>query len=193
MLRESMASYMQQKQKFLHQMQSSESDESSIHDHRIDSKQAKYPFCIVWTPIPVLTWLLPMVGHLGIADSKGIIFDFAGPYYINSHELAFGKTSRYIQLIPEDKATKEFAHKYDAAIKKWNAEYEKRMHNLCWDNCHSHVKNILNDIEYKNFIHWNMGILAFWMFFCGKFVRIWNILLPSLIIYTGIGLLLGLI
>ena len=36
----------------------------------------RYPYCIVWTPIPVLTWLLPMVGHMGICKSNGVIYDF---------------------------------------------------------------------------------------------------------------------
>lgn len=26
-----------------------------------------YPFCIVWTPIPLVTWIVPFVGHLGAA------------------------------------------------------------------------------------------------------------------------------
>lgn len=42
-----------------------------------------FPRCIVWSPIPVLTFLLPFVGHLGIVTSEGEINDFAGPYYIN--------------------------------------------------------------------------------------------------------------
>ena len=28
-------------------------------------------FCILWSPLPFITWLLPFIGHLGIADSKG--------------------------------------------------------------------------------------------------------------------------
>ncbi|MCB0370240.1 MAG: DUF778 domain-containing protein [Bdellovibrionales bacterium] len=25
-----------------------------------------FPFCIVWTAIPCLSWLLPVIGHTGI-------------------------------------------------------------------------------------------------------------------------------
>jgi hypothetical protein len=41
-----------------------------------------FPMALVWTPIPVLTWLLPIVGHLGIATTDGIIHDFAGQYVL---------------------------------------------------------------------------------------------------------------
>lgn len=37
----------------------------------VDPANQRFPFCIVWSPIPVLTWFLPFVGHLGIANSEG--------------------------------------------------------------------------------------------------------------------------
>jgi hypothetical protein len=48
---------------------------------RIDSKRVRYPHCLVWTPIPVLTWLFPFIGH--IARTAGVIRDCAGPYYVS--------------------------------------------------------------------------------------------------------------
>ena len=86
-----------------------------------------FPLCIVWSPIPCLSWLMPVIGHLGmfyffltcstpyltliiphkditssyvqdsslficnylltsvsgVASSEGIIYDFAGSYYIH--------------------------------------------------------------------------------------------------------------
>ena len=50
---------------------------------RIDVPRVKYPHSIVWTPIPLLTWLFPFVGHMGIARTDGVIRDFAGPYYVS--------------------------------------------------------------------------------------------------------------
>ena len=50
---------------------------------RIDTKRVRYPHCIVWTPIPLLTWLFPFIGHMGIARTDGVIRDFAGPYYVS--------------------------------------------------------------------------------------------------------------
>jgi hypothetical protein len=44
----------------------------------IDHATQRYPYCVVWTPLPVISWLLPFIGHTGIADSRGCIYDFAG-------------------------------------------------------------------------------------------------------------------
>ena len=52
-------------------------------DLTLDPTKEKYPYCIVWSPLPPITWLIPFIGHTGIADSNGVIYDFAGPYTIN--------------------------------------------------------------------------------------------------------------
>ena len=39
---------------------------------------------------------------MGIAYSTGVIRDFAGPYYVSEDNLAFGKTTRYYQLEPQN-------------------------------------------------------------------------------------------
>lgn len=40
------------------------------------------PMSVVWTTLPGISFLLPPIGHVGIADSKGITFDFSGPYQV---------------------------------------------------------------------------------------------------------------
>ena len=51
---------------------SADSCASKSLDHAaIDVALHRFPFSLVWSPIPILTWFLPFVGHLGIADSKG--------------------------------------------------------------------------------------------------------------------------
>jgi hypothetical protein len=125
-----------------------------------------FPFCLVWTPIPIITWVLPFVGHLGICSSKGVIFDFAGPYYIGEGELAFGKTTRYLPLKVEKFND---AAKWDAAVEQANSIYCKKTHQICFQNCHSHCATVLDLLEYGGFRHWNMIILAFWMVCCSSF------------------------
>ena len=49
----------------------------------IDPDRVRYPHCIVWTPIPLLTWFFPFIGHMGIARTDGVVRDFAGPYYVS--------------------------------------------------------------------------------------------------------------
>ena len=66
-------------------------DHNIVRDYQnnqIDVDRVRYPHCIVWTPIPILTWILPFVGHMGIARTDGVIRDFAGSYYVSvsSHE-----------------------------------------------------------------------------------------------------------
>uniref|UniRef100_A0A671KET9 Transmembrane protein 222a n=1 Tax=Sinocyclocheilus anshuiensis TaxID=1608454 RepID=A0A671KET9_9TELE len=53
---------------------------------KIDKEMSRYPHCIVWTPIPVLTWFLPFIGHMGICTSAGVIRDFAGPYFVSKKD-----------------------------------------------------------------------------------------------------------
>jgi hypothetical protein len=44
---------------------------------RIDVRRSRYPYSIIWGPLPCITWILPFIGHLGIADSQGRVHDFA--------------------------------------------------------------------------------------------------------------------
>ena len=84
----------------------------------IDSKNARFPYCIVWTPLPCITWLIPPIGHMGIAYSTGVIRDFAGPYYVSEDNLAFGSTTRYLQLEPElIKGNFDISVKWDASTR----------------------------------------------------------------------------
>lgn len=55
--------------------------EEEMNTTEINYDSHRYPFCLVWTPIPLITWLFPFVGHMGIATSQGIIRDFAGIYH----------------------------------------------------------------------------------------------------------------
>ena len=62
----------------------------------MDHEKAKYPLCITWTHLPLITWFLPFIGHTGLAGTNGEIHDFAGPYYISVDDFAFGTTVKYL-------------------------------------------------------------------------------------------------
>ncbi|CAF1601990.1 unnamed protein product [Rotaria magnacalcarata] len=167
-------------------------DHSFLPDNsndRIDSVRVRYPHCIVWTPIPVLTWLFPFVGHMGIARTDGVIRDFAGPYYVSEDNMAFGLPTRYIQLdlnrVSKTENSSNIRTLWDKGVEQASDEYKNRMHNLCCDNCHSHVAMALNTMGYDRKYTYNMVSLAIWMFFCGKFVSVLDFLrslMPFLII-----------
>nr|XP_019928839.2 transmembrane protein 222 [Crassostrea gigas] len=152
---------------------------------RIDHAKCRYPHCIVWTPIPCLTWLFPFIGHMGIATSAGVIRDFAGPYFVSEDDMAFGRPAKYWQLdlnnVPKGK------EKWDKSVSEASEEYKHRMHNLCCDNCHSHVAMALNLMNYDNKSNYNMVVLCILMLIHGKYVSVCGFLktwLPFLIMVS---------
>ncbi|XP_042903181.1 transmembrane protein 222 isoform X2 [Parasteatoda tepidariorum] len=157
----------------------------------MDHTRVRYPFCIVWTPIPILTWLFPIVGHMGIAMSSGIVRDFAGPYYVSEDDMAFGKPTKYWQLSPEK--ARNGKNGWDTGVSEASDVYKGRTHNLCWDNCHSHVAYALNTMQYEESTSWNMVKLCFLMLVHGKYVSFGGFLktwLPFLIIAGALCVIL---
>jgi len=58
---------------------------------------------ILWVPLPIISWIFPPVGHLGVSDSSGASFEFAGPYFVpisKEGRLIFGWPTRYLPLDP---------------------------------------------------------------------------------------------
>ncbi|GFN75879.1 transmembrane protein 222 [Plakobranchus ocellatus] len=166
-------------------MPSTSGSSSSLYNgpNRIDAKHNRFPHCIVWTPLPCLTWFFPIIGHMGICTTQGIIRDFAGPYYVSEDDMAFGNPVKYWQLDLSKAQNGKFS--WDRAVHMASEEYKHRMHNLCCDNCHSHVAMALNLMEYKGSSCWNMVKLCFLMLIYGKYVSFWGFLkvwLPFLIV-----------
>ncbi|KAL3344376.1 hypothetical protein AABB24_023690 [Solanum stoloniferum] len=67
----------------------------------IDPKRDRFPCCIVWSPLPVLSWFIPFIGHLGICREDGVILDFAGPNFVSVDNFTFGAPTRYFQVSRE--------------------------------------------------------------------------------------------
>lgn len=165
---------------------SSNGSSSEVIPPPINADADRYPFCIVWTPIPVLTWFFPFIGHMGIAMSNGVIRDFAGPYFVSEDNMAFGRPTRYL-VLNVAKVRNGSIIEWDEAVSKASVVYGTRMHNLFWDNCHSHVGLALSNMNYDNSTNWNMVRMAAWMFFCGKYVSFGRALLtwlPFLVILS---------
>ncbi|CAM9479242.1 unnamed protein product [Ectocarpus sp. 13 AM-2016] len=139
-----------------------------VVERGIDKARSRYPYCIVWTPLPLITWFIPLIGHMGIADSRGVIYDFAGPYTIGEDHMAFGRPTRYLPLDPG----RCKGEQWDESVAHSCETYSKRMHNLCCDNCHSHVALALKRMRYAGVESWNMVSLCFWIFFAGRYVSV---------------------
>eukprot|EP00803_Ostreobium_quekettii_P001588 evm.model.scf_7.19 EVM.evm.TU.scf_7.19 scf_7:143388-159187(+) len=155
-----------------------------------------FPYCVVWTPIPVVTWLLPFVGHMGICLSGGKVLDFAGPYYVGDDGvMAFGHPTRYLALDPRrceapDRDDSQLGEWWDGVIEASARVYRERMYNFCCDNCHQFVAHALNSLVYAGSMRWDMVRLAAWVFVGARHVGVagaaksW---LPFLLIMTAGG------
>lgn len=39
-----------------------DSAEGLVAGMGIDKARSRYPYCIVWSPLPIITWFLPLIG-----------------------------------------------------------------------------------------------------------------------------------
>eukprot|EP01016_Furgasonia_blochmanni_P015042 TRINITY_DN1808_c0_g2_i2.p1 TRINITY_DN1808_c0_g2~~TRINITY_DN1808_c0_g2_i2.p1 ORF type:complete len:257 (+),score=29.94 TRINITY_DN1808_c0_g2_i2:118-888(+) len=139
----------------------------------------RFPFCIVWTTLPIISFVFPMIGHTGICNSKGVIHDFAGPYYISVDDFAFGAPLKYVRLNDDPKTAVDSA-KWDKGVEAANKHYSTQMHNLFCNNCHSHVAAALNAMAYKGKTNWNM-ISIWWLCIWKSHYISWGSLLRTYI------------
>lgn len=156
---------------------------------QIDPTRARFPCCIVWTPLPVISWLLPFVGHVGIGREDGVIVDFAGPNFVSVDNFTFGSVARYIQINKEKCSTtrdpfttyrseEEFKlvesgrsqYTWDDALKKTTQEYQHQTYSILTCNCHSFVANHLNRLECQA-SGWNVVNVAALILFKGQWVN----------------------
>mmetsp|Transcript_10508 Transcript_10508/g.38675 ORF Transcript_10508/g.38675 Transcript_10508/m.38675 type:complete len:226 (+) Transcript_10508:52-729(+) len=150
----------------------------SPHLDAVDTGARHYPRCLVWCNLGLLTCFFPLVGHCGISTSKGVITDFAGPYFIHTskHSLAFGSPVKYLQLdlgkVPGG------LERYDSVVEQGASHFRQRPHNVFTNNCHSHVAHVLNKLEYGGHANWNIvdvvALIVFRGSFSGTVARLWN-------------------
>ncbi|XP_005097585.1 transmembrane protein 222 [Aplysia californica] len=154
----------------------------------VDPKSKRFPHCIVWTPIPCLTWLFPFIGHMGICTTSGVIRDFAGPYFVSEDDMAFGQPVKYWQLDVSKAINGKDS--WDRSVAKASEEYNHRMHNLCCDNCHSHVAMALNLMNYKGSSRWNMVNLCFLMMVHSRYISVCGFLKTWLPFLLMVGVII---
>ncbi|XP_019852470.1 PREDICTED: transmembrane protein 222-like [Amphimedon queenslandica] len=99
--------------------------EGSFAKGAIYTSRNRYPYSIVWTPLPIdlLRWFFPFIGHMGICTSAGVIRDFAGPYYVSEDQMGFDNPTMYWQLNPKNRV----AATWDSAVHQAFEEYSHRM------------------------------------------------------------------
>ncbi|KAK1363520.1 Reversion-to-ethylene sensitivity1 [Heracleum sosnowskyi] len=153
---------------------------------QIDPERSRFPCCIVWTPIPVLSWFVPFIGHMGLCREDGVILDFAGPNFVCVDNFTFGAVARYIRIDEgkcygspkahgkeykqDEGGTDALTMTWDNALKKGTQEYQHLAYNILTCNCHSFVANNLNRLKFRNG-GWNVVNLAAMIFLKGQWVN----------------------
>jgi len=143
---------------------------------QIKPNKDHFPISIVWCPLPLLTWLFPFIGHLGVCKSDGIIHDFAASEYINRHKqkMGFGSVTKFapvnLHLIKGYTDMNSAVRSWDDAVDNASKKYDNLSHNLILNNCHAHVATVLNSLEYRGITYWNTVLLILYMCWQGKFV-----------------------
>ncbi|KAJ6856723.1 LOW QUALITY PROTEIN: protein REVERSION-TO-ETHYLENE SENSITIVITY1-like [Populus alba x Populus x berolinensis] len=162
----------------------------------IDPKKAKFPCCLIWTPLPVVSWLAPFIGHVGICKEDGTILDFSGSNFVNVDDFSFGAAARYFQLdreqccFPPNLTGHTCKHGYkhsehgtaitwDDALQSSMRHFDHKTYNLFTCNCHSFVANCLNRLCYGGSMDWNMIDVAVLILFKGHWIDWKSIILPS--------------
>ena len=97
--------------------------------------------CVVWTTIPMLSWICPIIGHVGIYDSSGVVYDFEGPQCVGRGHLLFGKPLQVWRLDIDDQTL-------DRAIANATEEFSQRNYNIITSNCHFYVASVLRNAHY---------------------------------------------
>ncbi|XP_047323238.1 protein REVERSION-TO-ETHYLENE SENSITIVITY1 [Impatiens glandulifera] len=158
----------------------------------IDSKKSKFPCCLVWTPLPVVSWLAPFIGHVGICREDGTILDFSGSNFVNVDDFAFGAVARYLLLdrdqccfppnLSEHTCKQRYKHSeygtamtWDEGLQSSASQFENKTYNLFTCNCHSFVANCLNRVSYNGSMDWNMVNVAVLVMIKGKWASVFAI------------------
>ncbi|KAI3692586.1 hypothetical protein L6452_32404 [Arctium lappa] len=153
----------------------------------INPTKARFPCCLVWTPLPVVSWLAPFIGHVGLCMEDGAIVDFSGSNFVNIDDFAYGAVARYVQLdreqccFPSNLASHTCKYRYkhaekgsaiswDDAVQSSRRHFEHKSYNLFTCNSHSYVANCLNRICYGGSMNWNMMSVAVLVLFMGRWV-----------------------
>ncbi|KAL0364714.1 UNVERIFIED_CONTAM: protein RTE1 [Sesamum angustifolium] len=184
--------------------------ETEVDSTQIDPKRSRFPCCIVWSPLPLLSWFFPCIGHIGICRQDGVILDFAGPNFVCVDNFTFGEPTRYIQLSKEQcwtfldssahdseddlmqNSERREIRTWDDALCKSTQEYQHESYNILTCNCHSFVANSLNKLKFQGG-NWNVVNLALLIFIKGQYVSTLALLrtyVPFLVV-LGLGLVFG--
>lgn len=167
----------------------------ALSNGTINPRENKFPYCVVFAYLPCVSTFLPIIGHVGICTSEGLVHDFVGSYCISVDSMAFSDPLKYWVLDKSHMSLSITDEAYDEAIEKADKVFKGRKHNLFLNNCHHHVAMALNNIKYKGRTDWTPFKVFFNLVIHGKFVS-WKYFLvlygPFLMIIVMLCVITGL-
>lgn len=94
-------------------------DKKHSNIYKIDIRNRRYPYCLVMTPILILSWIFPIIGHMGIAQSDGVVRDFYRSYRVSIDTKRYNRRLQILPLNPKfalngwDEGIKNAASKFN--------------------------------------------------------------------------------
>ncbi|EOA34218.1 hypothetical protein CARUB_v10021729mg, partial [Capsella rubella] len=147
--------------------------------------KSKFPCCIVWTPLPIVYWLTPFIGHIGLCREDGVILDFVVSNFINVDNFEYVPPAQYLQLdrtkccLPRILGghTCKYGFRH-TEVGMTTHSFEHKSYNLFTCNCHSFVAHCLNHLCYGDSMEWNMVNVTILLMLKGKWMS------PSLVVWS---------
>eukprot|EP00770_Monocercomonoides_exilis_P002050 MONOS_2034.1-p1 / transcript=MONOS_2034.1 / gene=MONOS_2034 / organism=Monocercomonoides_exilis_PA203 / gene_product=transmembrane protein / transcript_product=transmembrane protein / location=Mono_scaffold00039:132065-133191(+) / protein_length=204 / sequence_SO=supercontig / SO=protein_coding / is_pseudo=false len=159
-----------------------------------DPERDLYPFSVVWTVIPFLTWLCPIVGHVGICDSQGRVWDFQKSKTIIIDRMKYHrpiKVWRFFRATGTDVASQQgrahlllsnrrIPEQWDRIIVDGSNLYTQYTYHWKNRNSYHHVAECLNRVDPNSSVHYRTSTIIWRLLKEGKFVRKSSILVVYL-------------
>lgn len=123
---------------------------------------------IVWTPLPFITWLIPIIGHTGISNSRAVIYDFSDDFNVSVDNFSFGSPTKVYRFNPALVA--QGAKAWDKAIQETSDYYGRTRHSLFFNNCHQYIASVLNKVKYASRTDWTQTNVWWLITFESKYV-----------------------
>lgn len=98
--------------------------------------------CVVWTTLPVLSQICPALGHVGICDSNGVVYDFQGTGHVGRGKMLFADPKEKWELDID-------AEVLDNALAETANEFRNQTYDMCCSNCHFFVAKVLENAGYQ--------------------------------------------
>ena len=95
---------------------------------------------------------------MGIANSGGIIRDFAGPYFVSEDNMAFGWPTKYLQL--DYTKAKGRVQGWDSAVHEASEIYKGRM--VCSLFLNVSRINLINILLFISIIYYVTIVIRMW-------------------------------